>query len=258
MRSVKAGAVVAIAVVAGTALTGCSSQRTDATDPGATTTITVAAAASLADAMDQLVASYSAAHPGTKVKVTTGSSATLAAQLAAGAPIDVLASAGVEVMNRSISDGTVRAPLDFATNSLEVATPVKNPAALRTWTDIARPTVAAARCAVPAPCGTATDQLLERSRLTPNFVSEDPDVRAVLTRVRLSQVDAGLVYRTDVQSAGKSVKGLAIPADVNVSTRYQAAVAVNAGSAPAASSFVNYLQSPPAQKILGQLGFGPP
>ncbi|MGV1037787.1 MAG: molybdate ABC transporter substrate-binding protein [Candidatus Nanopelagicales bacterium] len=252
-----ASAAVAAGMIAASALTGCSSQSQNPTGPATTTTITVAAAASLTDAMDRLVPSYSASHPATDIKVTTGSSATLAAQLAAGAPIDVLASAGVEVMDRSVADGSVKAPLDFATNSLEIAIPLKNPATLRTWADIARPTVAVARCAVPAPCGTATDELLKRSKLTVKFVSTDPDVRAVLTRVRLSQVDAGIVYRTDVESATNSVKGLAIPGDVNVSTRYQAAVASDSQSAQAADSFVKYLQSPAAQKILRRLGFGP-
>lgn len=258
MSSGRRGAVFAAAILAGAAVTGCSGPNQGGTDSPTTTTITVGAASSLTDALDQLVPSYSASHPATAIKVTTASSATLAAQLAAGAPIDVLASAGEEVMNRAVTNGTVQAPRDFATNSLEVAIPTKNPATLRTWTDIARPTVAVARCAVPAPCGTATDQLLKRSKLAPNFVSTDPDVRAVLTRVRLSQVDAGVVYRTDVQSAAESVTGLAIPDDRNVSTRYQAAVASDSRSAQTAASFVDYLQSPEAQEILRKLGFGRP
>lgn len=183
----RAGGVVIngslVLLVAGCSAAAAGPSRSGSA-PAGTTTITVAAASSLTEAMDQLVTEFSTSHRGITVRVTTGSSASLAAQLRAGAPIDVLASAGSAVMVGASADGTVRAPVAFASNQLQIAVPSANPGHLKVWSDIGKPATTLARCAVPAPCGTAADQLLGRSGLRANVVSLDPDVKAVINRVR--------------------------------------------------------------------------
>ncbi|MEK9737181.1 MAG: substrate-binding domain-containing protein, partial [Candidatus Nanopelagicales bacterium] len=81
---------------------------------------------------------------------------------------------------------------------------------------------------------------------------------AVLTKVIADEVDAGIVYVTDVIAAGDDVAGVEIPAEANVSTTYQAAVTQDSASRQAAADFVAFLTSDLAQSILSDAGFGAP
>ena len=89
-------------------------------------------------------------------------------------------------------------------------------------------------------------------------VTQGADVKAVLTTVQLGEVDAGMVYQTDVQAAGAKVKGIEIPADQNASTSYPIAALTKAPNAAGAAAFVDYVLSPDGEKVLEQAGFASP
>ncbi len=239
-------------------LVGCSGnsagQSGTQTQP---TVIRVGVAASMVDVIDKLAVNFQQIHPQAKIEPTSASSAVLVTQIEAGAPLDVLITAGAQVMGQAVDRRLVTAPRAFASNSLEVAIPAANPGQLTGWRDVARPSISVARCAAGPPCGTTTDQLLTQNTLTIQVSSLDVDVRAVLTRVRTEQVDAGIVYVTDVLAAGGSVRGLAIPAVHNVSTTYQAAVVAGSAHGDIAAQFVDYLTTASAAEILQRAGFGP-
>ncbi len=238
-------------------LAGCSASSGAGSATVQPTVIRVGVAASMVDVIDKLAVDFERQHPEVKIESTSASSSVLVAQIAGGAPLDVLVTAGAQVMGQAVDRKLVKAPTSIATNSLEVAVPIANPGRLTSWRDVALPAISVARCAVGPPCGTTTEELLTKNKLTIAASSLDPDVRAVLTRVRTEQVDAGIVYVTDVIAAGGQVSGLEIPPTNNVVTTYQAAVVASSSHGDTAAQFVDYLTSKSASAILQEVGFGP-
>jgi molybdate transport system substrate-binding protein len=80
----------------------------------------------------------------------------------------------------------------------------------------------------------------------------------VLSKVTLGEVDAGVVYVTDVMAAGSKVKGIEIPADVNASTSYPIAAVSKSQNLAVAQAFVTYVLSPAGAKVLAADGFQKP
>lgn len=241
--------------------TGCrgNDQSTGEVGIGVRGDITVAAAASLAGAFDQVARRFEERFPGVKVRISFASSAALAQQIEHGAPIDVFASADVYSMADAVMTGRAVDPVTFATNQLAVITPAGNPAGLGTWRDIGRPGLQVALCVREAPCGRAAREVIGRAGLTEPKSSAELDVRAVLNRVESGEVDAGMVYATDARAAGSRVVTLPIPAADNVVTGYQIAAIGDSGNGGGADAFVAFVAfDPVAREILRQAGFGPP
>ena len=85
--------------------------------------------------------------------------------------------------------------------------------------------------------------------------ADEPDVKSTLGVVETKEVDAGMVYVTDVRAAGRSVEGIPIPADINASTTYPIAVLKNAGNHNLAQAWVGFVLSAAGQKVLLADGF---
>ena len=83
-------------------------------------------------------------------------------------------------------------------------------------------------------------------------------MRSVLTKVTSDEVDAGVVYVTDVQAAGADVHGVPIPAAKNVSTNYLIAPVSGSTNQASANAFVAFVLSPTGQHALEQAGFAQP
>ena len=221
-------------------------------------TVTVFAAASLTETFGTLARRFEAEHPGVKIILNVGASSALALQISQGAPADVFAAAATANMDQLVRTGAVTAPSDFAGNVLQIAVPPANPARIGGLADLARPGVKVALCQAQVPCGAAGVAVLGNAgvRLTP--VTLESDVKATLTKVRTGEVDAGLVYVTDVRSAGSAVRGIAIPAAVNVRTVYPIGVLREARNRSAAQAFTAYVLSAAGQRVLAAAGFQPP
>ena len=146
----------------------------------------------------------------------------------------------------------------FANNVMEIAVPPDNPANVTQVTDLAKSDVKVALCQPQVPCGAVAQQVFKNVDITVKPVTEGADVKAVLTTVQLGEVDAGMVYLTDVQAAGTKVKGIEIPADQNASTSYPIAALTKAPNAAGAAAFVDYVLSPDGEKVLEQAGFASP
>jgi molybdate transport system substrate-binding protein len=260
---------LAAAATAGLLLAGCgSSSSTDTSSatpsapvsgtPALSGTINVFAAASLKEAFTKLGQQFEAAHPGTKVIFNFGPSSGLAAQITAGAPADVFASAGTKNMDEVIRAGAAASPTDFAGNVMEIAVPPDNPAKVTQLTDLARPTVKVALCQKAVPCGVTAAKVFTKAKLTVTPVTQEVDVKAVLTKVTLGEVDAGVVYVTDVRAAGAKVKGIVIPAEVNASTKYPIATLIKAPNKATVQAFTDYVLSADGARVLTAAGFGKP
>lgn len=222
-------------------------------------TVTVSAAASLVDVFPVIARAFEKKYPGTVVKLNFGGSSALVEQISAGAPVDVLATASEPTMWKAVTAGHASYPLLFAKNTMAVAMPPGNPKGITRLSDLSRPDVQVAVCAVAVPCGAAARDLLRINGVVVKPVTQELDVRAVLGKVMADEVDAGIVYVTDVRAAGSKVTSVTIPAASNVTTTYPIATVVGAPNPVAARAFMSYVRfTPSAQGILRAYGFAKP
>jgi molybdate transport system substrate-binding protein len=250
------------AALAAVAAAGCSSggpgSSSGATASPAGGTITVFAAASLTESFTQLGKQFEAAHPGDTVKFSFGPSSGLAEQITSGAPADVFASAAPANMDQVVSAGDASSPQNFAKNVMEIATPPDNPGNVSSVNDLAKSSVKVALCQPQVPCGVVAAEVFKNAGITVKPVTLQPDVKSVLTQVETGNVDAGMVYVTDVQAAGSKVKGVTIPASDNASTLYPIATINSSKHKSEAQAFMNYVLSPAGQQVLAAAGFQKP
>jgi molybdate transport system substrate-binding protein len=224
-----------------------------------TGSITVLAAASLTDAFGRLGKDFQAAHPDVKVTFNFAGSASLREQILAGAPADVFASANEANMTPVVGAGAVSgSATPFVTNKLEIAVPAGNPGKVAGLADFANAKLLIGLCAPEMPCGEFGREALSKAGVEPSVDTNETDVRSLLTKLEAGELDAGIVYRTDVLAAGDEVNGIEIPADDNVTAVYPI-VRLSASRNPStADAFVQYVLSAQGQSTLRGFGFGPP
>jgi molybdate transport system substrate-binding protein len=250
--------VLALAgVLALASLAACGSDD-DASGGGGKVTLHVFAAASLTGSFTELGKKFEKAHPGTEVQLDFGPSSGLSEQIGQGAPADVFASASPSNMDTLVASGDAKGPEDFARNSMEIAVPPTNPGGITSLEDLARTGVKVALCQAQVPCGQVAAEVFANAKLAVRPATEEVDVKSVLTKVTLGEVDAGVVYVTDVQSAGDKVKGVAISPDVNASTSYPIATLEGSKHQQEASEFVDLVLSDAGAEVLEQAGFRGP
>jgi molybdate transport system substrate-binding protein len=247
------------AVALGLALSGCSSDEDTASEPGSGATLRVLAASSLTESFDELAEQFEADNPGTTVNISYGSSSTLATQVIDGAPADVLATASPGSMAPVSDDGlTEGQPEVFATNSAAIAAPTDNPANLATLDDLAGDEVKVAVCVDTAPCGSVASDLFAEADLDVTPVTQEVDVKSVLAKVTTGEVDAGVVYQTDILAAGDNVYEVEIPAGISVTTDYLIATLAEAPELDLAQEFAALVTSAEGQAVLTKAGFQVP
>ena len=257
IRFAQAAATAASAAIAAVLLGACGAPSTGAAST-ATDTITVLAASSLTDTFTTLGRQFEATHPNTKIVFSFGSSATLANQIVSGAPADVFAAANDQTMQTVADAGAGEAAQHFASNSLQIAVPPGNPGRIAGLSDFADPAKRIALCAERVPCGSAARALFTAQRITPRPDTLEQDVKAALRKVQLDEVDAALVYRTDVRSAGQSVEALDVPRVPAAVNRYPICVLTRSRGRQLATDFVGHVTGPAGQAELRRAGFGPP
>ncbi len=263
LRTMSLAAAVAALSVA--AVTGCGSSSGgssagagSATSGGVKGTVTVLAAASLTEAFTTLGQQFEAAHPGTKVQFSFAASSALATQITQGAPADVFASASQKNMDQVTSAGAASSPTPFVKNVMEIAVPPNNPAGIATVADLAKKGVKVALCQAQVPCGATAESVFGNAKVKVTPVTQEADVKSVLAKVETGEVDAGVVYVTDVRAAGSKVKGIEIGPDQNASTTYPIAALSKAPNAAGAKAFVDFVLSSAGSTVLTQDGFQKP
>ncbi|PZF13886.1 molybdate ABC transporter substrate-binding protein [Curtobacterium sp. MCPF17_011] len=265
-QPVRSTAVLAAGALLALTLGGCVSTpasggpSTSATSGAAPSgSITVFAAASLQRTFTTLGHDFEQAHPGTTVTSSFAGSSDLVSQIRNGAPADVIASADqattAELGEQTLASGSPRA---FATNTLEIAVAPGNPHHIRGLADLDDPGVQLVTCAAPVPCGAATLAVERSSGVDLHPVSEEQSVTDVLGKVRSGQADAGIVYRTDVQGAGRDVTGVPFAAADDAVNTYPISVLRDAANPVLARSFTSYVLSSAGQRTLRDAGFGKP
>ncbi|TDD30739.1 molybdate ABC transporter substrate-binding protein [Kribbella turkmenica] len=253
-------ALAGLAAVAVLAVSGCGDDSPAASAAGSGTTnlsgtVNVFAAASLTGSFTQLGKDFEKAHPGVKVTLNFAGSSALAQQINQGAPADVFASAAPKNMDQVTG---INPPATFVRNTLEIAVPKGNPAGITGLKDFADKGKKIALCAVQVPCGAAAGQVFEASGITPEPDSLEQDVKAALTKVGLGEVDAALVYKTDVLSAKDEVEGIEFPEAAKAVNEYPIATLADAPNPDGAKAFVDYVLSVQGKAVLTAAGFEAP
>ncbi len=161
-------------------------------------------------------------------------------------------------MAQVVDAGAAVDPADFAANQLQIVVPAGNPGGVTDLADLARDELFIGLCAEEVPCGMFGRVVLAKAGVTPAIDTNEPDVRALLTKVEAGELDVGLVYRTDVLSTGDAVEGIDIPAEQNVTVTYPVAVLTEARANDVADAFVAFALSDEGQAILTSFGFEAP
>jgi molybdate transport system substrate-binding protein len=146
----------------------------------------------------------------------------------------------------------------FVTNSLQIAVPAGNPAGVVSLDDFANEELLIGLCAEDVPCGEFGREALASAGVTPSIDTNEPDVRALLTKIEAGELDAGITYITDVMSTGGTVEGIDIPEENNVVAEYPIAALASAPNPEAAAAFVEFVLSDRGQAILTSYGFSSP
>lgn len=220
--------------------------------------ITVLAAASLTGSFTELGRRFEAAHPGTTVRFSFGASSTLAQQVIAGAPADVFASASTRNMTQVTDAGDASDPRVFAANEAEIAVAPGSASKVRSLSDLGAAGVTVALCQPQVPCGALAQQVLAKAGVAVHPVTQGLDVKSTLQYVASGEVDAAVVYVTDVRAAGSKVTGVAIPADRNASTDYPIATVAGSGNPALAEAFESWVLSADGRAVLSRAGFATP
>ncbi len=221
--------------------------------------VVVLAASSLTETFTELGDAFEAQHPGSTVTFSFAASSELATQIEQGAPADVFASASPTTM-ALVSDAgdTADEPVTFVRNTLEIAVPAGNPAKITGLSDFSRGDLVIALCAPEVPCGVAAQKVFAAANLTPKPDTLEADVKATLSKVTLGEVDAALVYKTDVLAAGDKVEGIDFPEAADAVNDYPIAVLADAPNPKAAQAFLDLVQSAAGNKVLAEAGFEVP
>ena len=217
------------------------------------TPITVLAAASLTEVFPRI---------DNAPRYSFAGSDQLALQIRQGAPADVYAAASPKYTQLLYRDGFVLKPVVFATNKLVVLVPRSNPARIHSVYDLRRAGVKVVIGDKSVPIGAYTRQILDAlgitADVTKNVVSEETDVKGIVSKVALDEADAGFVYRTDAKPVGSRTRTIALPAWAQPPIRYELAVVKASAHRAAARAFVRKVTSKRGRRLLQQAGFGLP
>jgi molybdate transport system substrate-binding protein len=255
------GGLLRLATALAIVLSACSTAAQPA-GPGSGTegssaggSITVLAAASLTEAFTQIGKDFEVENAGSTVIFSFGSSATLATQIVQGAPADVFAAASPATMKTVTTAGAANSPTDFVSNTLEIAVVNGNPRKITGLQDFGDESKRIALCAPQVPCGTAAVKAFAAAKIVPKPDTLEQDVKAALQKVASDEVDAAMVYKTDVIAAADEVDGIAFSEAQQAINTYPIAILKESKNPALAKAFVDYVLSPEGQAVLAKAGF---
>jgi molybdate transport system substrate-binding protein len=219
-------------------------------------TLSVLADTSLTEVGKELGTAYTQSHPGIKVKFTNGGSLELADLVKRGEKADVLMTddnQSLDDIRRHVGERRV-----VARNSLTIAVAPGNPKNVKGLESLSQPRIRVVLGAPLVPVGVYAEAALLKAGVTVKPVSQESDARTVLNQVRTGEADAGIVYITDMKSAGPSASSVAVPAAQNVQATLPAAVVKETRYETAAKALVAWLASADATAVFAKYGFQSP
>ena len=249
---------------------GDTASENNAPGEGEPQELVVFAAASLTDAFTEIAEEFEAQHEGVSVVLNLAGSQQLALQLEEGAQADVFASANPTKMDQVVTASRIDAdsPQVFAGNQLVVIAPADNPGEMEQFDDLAKPGLQLVLAAEEVPVGNYSRQMLDKALEDPdygaefkqavmdNVISNEENVKLVVSKVQLGEADAGIVYGSDVTpSVADDLMQIEIPAAFNVRATYPIAVVDDAAQPDLAAEFISFVLGEEGQAILTHWGF---
>ncbi len=244
--------------------TPCATPPLTVMRPEATgSSLTVSAAISLKNTLDEIVKLYNAEQPGTAIRFNLGGSGTLQRQIEQGAPVDIFISASPEEMDALESKGLLLADTrrNLVRNSVVLIVPAGSNG-ISNFQDLTKPATKIIAIGEPrsVPAGKYAQEVLAHfglyDQLKPKLVLAK-DVRQVLTYVETGNADAGIVYATDAKSSSKISVVATAPADSHSPVIYPGAVIKNTADPAAAKKFLEFLAGAKAREVFQKYGFIP-
>jgi molybdenum ABC transporter, periplasmic molybdate-binding protein len=228
----------------------------------AQTALTVSAAASLKDAMDEIKANYMNEKPNVTVTINYGASGSLEQQIEQGASVDLFISAATKQIDQLKAKGLT---IDDTTknllgNALVLVVPSDSKANLNDFKGVTDPSIKKLALGEPAsvPAGQYAEEVFTKLNILSSIKSKivyAKDVKEVLTWVQSGNADAGVVYATDAKTTDK-VKVIATAAeDTHTPIVYPATVINTSKNVDAAKDFLNYLSGDKAKPVFEKYGF---
>ncbi len=219
--------------------------------------LSVFAAASLAEVMDELVAAYTETSPGVNVAVNLAGSTTLKAQIFEGAPADVVLLANQATMSQLVDEDAVQAPQLAAANRMVLAVPADNPGGVKSLDDLARSDLLIGLCDSQVPCGATARNILDAAGVVASPDTNEPDVKSLVAKIVSGELDAGIVYTTDLASAGDELIRIDIDPSLYEPNVYPVAVVTDGDKPAEAQLFIDFVLSERGQSVLAASGFLP-
>lgn len=223
--------------------------------PATEGTIVVFAAASLTESFTTLGERFEKDRPGTTVTFNFAGSSALATQINEGAPADVFASASPKYMSAVTDAGN---PVTFVRNQLVIVVAKGNPKRVTGLSALAEPGLKVALCAETVPCGAAARTAIDVAGVAITPVTLEQDVKATLSKVKLGEVDAALVYRTDAWASATEVDAVEFVESAKAINDYPIVTLRSARNPEGGQAFVDYVLSADGQKVLVGDGFQAP
>ena len=231
--------------------------------------ITVFAASSLTDSFNEIKAEFAKKNPNATIEFQFAGSPALRTQLEQGAKADIYASADVANMTQALQSSLVQdAGKVFVRNSLVIITPKKNTANITRPLDLNKSGIKLVLAAPEVPVGNYARQsfaLMDKdasygatfsAAVLKNVVSNESNVKQVVTKVQLGEADAGVVYGTDVtRDVQNDLNVIQIPNAHNVFAEYPIALTRSPRNSDVANAFIAYVTSSEGQAIMKKYGF---
>lgn len=220
--------------------------------------LTVSAAASLQDALNEIAANFEKEHAGIKINYNYGSSGALQQQISQGAPVDVFFSAAEDKMDKLEEEGLIDKRINLVGNELVLVVPKDAQNNIRTFNDLDKADKISIGTPESVPAGTYAREALEHFGIWQTVegkVVYAKDVRQVLTYVETANVDAGLVYKTDALSSKKVEIADTAGEDSHGPIIYPLGVMKDSRHLNEANEFYEYLTGNESMKVLEKYGF---
>ena len=219
----------------------------------------VFAASSLTEVFGALKSAFEKTATSSPISLHFAGTPTLLFQLREGAPASVFAAADPSQMAQAQALGLIDGePAVFATNRITIATARGNPLDIRELGDLARADLRVALCAPEVPAGRYAREALASAGVRVASLSDEQSVRALTAKVALGELDAGIVYATDVDAHGALLSSVPIEDAHNVEAAYPIARLRGAEGTRTGAAFIAFVHSSQGRAILEQHGFKAP
>jgi len=225
--------------------------------------LTISAAISLKDALNEIESIYTASHSGTALHFNVGGSGTLQQQIEQGAPVDIFISASPKEMDALESKGMLLAGTrrDLVKNQVVLIVP-SDRTGVANFQDLTRADVKNVAIGEPrtVPAGSYAQQVLTHFGIYDQLKAKlvfGKDVRQVLAYVETGNADAGIVYATDARITNRVKVVATAPEDSHAPVVYPVAIIQTSHDPSAAREFLQFLRGSQARDVFVKFGFVP-